>query len=567
VTAQDPGSPASPGQERNALENTPEPGSPTASRLDTEILRRRTFAIISHPDAGKTTLTEKFLLYGGAIHLAGSIKSRKAARYATSDWMEIERQRGISVTSSALQFEYKGFAVNLLDTPGHKDFSEDTYRTLEAADSVIMLLDGAKGIEPQTLKLFEVARLRNLPIVTFINKVDREGLPPLTLLSEIEKTLSIRAVPMNWPIGMGRTFRGVFDLADRKAHLYASREHGGQRSAENVLDENDPELNSTLEGIGLAQEFREELDLLTSDSDLWDPGQFRSGSVTPVFFGSALNNFGVELFLNAFLRLAPSPGPHTSDKGPVAPDTPQFSGFIFKIQANMDPLHRDRFAFLRICSGTFRKGMSVRNVNTGQEIKLSKTLQFLGQKREMIEEAYPGDIIGLHDPNIFHIGDTLAEKGDFLFEGIPHFSPEFFVRVQIEDPLKRKHLRKGLNQISEEGAIQIFGLDPEGEREMLVGAVGQLQFDVLKFRLEHEYKVRAKLEPLSYDRVRWVTGDSGKIAALANTLDTLLVYDREKMPVALFRNEWALRYVVEKYPGLEFHGTSPRTFRKSSADR
>lgn len=553
--------------ERSPLDNASDSVDTATSRLAQEILRRRTFAIISHPDAGKTTLTEKLLLYGGAIHLAGSIKSRKAARYATSDWMEIERQRGISVTSSALQFEYRGIAVNILDTPGHKDFSEDTYRTLEAADSVIMLLDGAKGIEPQTLKLFEVARLRNLPIVTFINKVDREGLPPLTLLSEIEKTLSIKAVPMNWPIGMGRTFRGVFDLVDRRAHIYVSKEHGGQRSEETVLEEGALGLDTLLESIGALQDFREELELLETDADLWDPAQFRSGAVTPVFFGSALNNFGVEIFLNAFLRLAPPPGPHASDKGPISSDSPQFSGFIFKIQANMDPQHRDRFAFMRVCSGTFRKGMSVRNVNTGQDIKLSKTLQFLGQKREMVEEAYPGDIIGLHDPNVFHIGDTLAEKGDFLFEGIPHFSPEFFVRVQIEDPLKRKHLRKGLHQIAEEGAIQIFSLDPEGERDILVGAVGQLQFDVLKFRLEHEYKVRAKLEALSYDRVRWVTGDPAKIGALANTLDTLLVYDRERMPVALFRNEWALRYVVEKYPGLEFHGTSPRTFRKSTSDR
>lgn len=552
------------GEERTGLEIPPNDNHDNHPRMNLEeqIRRRRTFAIISHPDAGKTTLTEKLLLYGGAIHLAGSIKSRKAARYATSDWMEIERQRGISVTSSALQFDYQGFSINLLDTPGHKDFSEDTYRTLEAADSVVMLLDGAKGIEPQTLKLFEVARLRNLPIVTFINKVDREGLPSLTLLSEIEKVLSIRAIPRNWPIGMGRSFRGVFDLLARKAHLYTSREHGGSRSEEEILDEGDPRLDPVLDSIGLLSEFKEELDLLDSDSQMWDPDLFKKGEITPVFYGSALNNFGVELFLNAFLRLAPGPGPHLSDAGPIFPDDSRFSGLIFKIQANMDPLHRDRYAFLRICSGRFQKGMTVRNVNTGQDIKLSKTLHFLGQKRELVDEAYPGDIIGLHDPGVFHIGDTLAEKGDFVFEGIPHFSPELFVRVQIEDPLKRKHLRKGLFQIAEEGAIQIFTLDPEGERDILVGAVGQLQFDVLKFRLEHEYKVRAKLEPLGYDRVRWTTGDPAQIGNLSNTLDTLLVYDREKKPVALFRNEWALRYVVEKYPSIEFHGTSPRTFRK-----
>lgn len=541
--------------------------APSRGDLASEIRRRRTFAIISHPDAGKTTLTEKLLLYGGAIHMAGSIKSRKATRYATSDWMEIERQRGISVTSSALQFEYEGFAINLLDTPGHKDFSEDTYRTLEAADSVIMLLDGAKGIEPQTLKLFEVARLRNLPIVTFINKVDRESLPPLTLLSEIEKNLSIRAFPKNWPIGMGRTFRGVFDLAHRRAHLYSAREHGGARSEEEIVEGNDPRLEAVLSEIGLQSEFWDEVELLDSDAGIWDDGQFKSGNVTPVFFGSALNNFGVEVFLKSFLDLSPSPGPHMSDMGPIPPDNEHFSGFIFKIQANMDPQHRDRFAFLRICSGRFRKGMSARNVNTGQDVRLSKTLQFMGQKRESVEEAFPGDIIGLHDPGIFHIGDTLAEKGDFVYEGIPHFSPEFFVRVQIADPLKRKHLRKGLFQIAEEGAIQIFTLDTEGERDILVGAVGQLQFDVLKFRLEHEYKVRAKLEPMNYDRVRWVTGNPEMVANLSSTLDTLLVYDREKMPVALFRNEWALRYVVDKYPSIGFHGTSPRTFRKGTAAR
>ncbi|KGA94941.1 Peptide chain release factor 3 [Leptospirillum ferriphilum] len=535
--------------------------------LDEEIRRRRTFAIISHPDAGKTTLTEKLLLYGGAIHMAGSIKSRKATRYATSDWMEIERQRGISVTSSALQFDFDGFSINLLDTPGHKDFSEDTYRTLEAADSVIMLLDGAKGIEPQTLKLFEVARLRNLPIVTFINKVDRESLPPLTLLSEIEKNLSIRALPRNWPIGMGRTFRGVFDLVERKAHLYVAQDHGSARSEEEVTDISDSRFASTLSGIGIENEFWEEIDLLDSDIGLWDQEAFRKGHITPVFFGSALNNFGVELFLKAFLRLSPSPGPHMSDTGPINPETPQFSGFIFKIQANMDPQHRDRFAFLRVCSGQFRKGMTAKNVNTGQEVRLSKTLQFMGQRRESVDVAYPGDIIGLHDPGIFHIGDTLTEKGDFVYEGIPHFSPEFFVRVQIEDPLKRKHLRKGLLQIAEEGAIQIFTLDPEGERDVLVGAVGQLQFEVLKFRLEHEYKVRAKLEPMNYDRVRWITGPLDLISNLSSTLDTLLVFDREKSPVALFRNEWALRYVVEKYPSLGFHGTSPRTFRKNGRSR
>ncbi len=540
--------------------------SPADSTLKAEeelagaISRRRTFAIISHPDAGKTTLTEKLLLYGGAIHVAGSIKSRKAQRHATSDWMEIERQRGISVTSSALQFDYQGYGINILDTPGHKDFSEDTYRTLEAVDSVIMLLDGAKGIEPQTLKLFEVARLRNLPIVTFINKVDREGVPPMDLLAEIERTLGIRAIPRNWPIGTGRDFRGVHDLIDGTSHLFISQEHGSLKSDERILPDGDPDLFRVLESIGLSNTFTEERELLLMDQDLWDPALFMKGEVTPVFFGSALNNFGVEMFLEGFLPLIPPPQPRPSSQGPIEPDNPVFSGFIFKIQANMDPQHRDRFAFLRVVSGKFKKGMSVRNNNTGQELKLTKTLQFLGQRRELVDEAFPGDIVGLHDPGVFHIGDTLCEKGTFTFEGIPHFSPEYFSRIRIEDPLKRKHMNKGLLQIAQEGGIQIFSMDPDGERDMIVGAVGVLQFDVLKFRLLHEYKVPVKLEPIGYDRVRWITGDPSLIRALSGTLDTLLVYDQDKKPVALFRNEWALRYAVEKYPKLEFHGTSPRAF-------
>lgn len=542
------------------MELSPAETTQAGEELASAIKRRRTFAIISHPDAGKTTLTEKLLLYGGAIHVAGSIKSRKAQRHATSDWMEIERQRGISVTSSALQFDYQGYGINILDTPGHKDFSEDTYRTLEAVDSVIMLLDGAKGIEPQTLKLFEVARLRNLPIVTFINKVDREGVPPMDLLAEIERTLNIRAIPRNWPIGTGRDFRGVYDLIDGTSHLFTSLEHGGQKSEEKILPAGSQELSDVLESIGLSSAFEDERELLLMEQNLWDPALFQKGEITPVFFGSALNNFGVEMFLEGFLPLVPTPQPRASSQGAIEPSNSIFSGFIFKIQANMDPLHRDRFAFLRVCSGKFKKGMTVRNNNTGQEIKLTKTLQFLGQRRELVEEAFPGDIVGLHDPGVFHIGDTLCEKGSFTFEGIPHFSPEYFSRVQIEDPMKRKHMNKGLLQIAQEGGIQIFSMDQDGERDMIVGAVGMLQFDVLKFRLLHEYKAPVKLDTLGYDRVRWITGEESMIRALSGTLDTLLVYDQDKKPVALFRNEWALRYAVEKYPKLTFHGTSPRTF-------
>lgn len=530
--------------------------------LEQEIARRRTFAIISHPDAGKTTLTEKLLLYGGAIHLAGSIKARKAARYATSDWMEIERQRGISVTSSALVFDYLDHVINILDTPGHKDFSEDTFRTLEAVDSVVMLLDGAKGIEPQTLKLFEVARMRSLPILTFINKVDREGVDPFNLLSEIERTLDISAVPFDWPIGSGSGFRGVYDLKAQEVRLCESVDHGGARAHERILSPSDPDYLRALDTLPDRNAFLDEIALLSHDGSTFDREAFLSGRLTPVFFGSALNNFGVELFLSSFLGLSPPPRPYLSDKGPVAPASPGFSGFVFKIQANMDPQHRDRFAFIRVCSGRFTREMTATNATTGKSLRLSKTIQFLGQKRERVDEAFPGDIIGLHDPGVFRIGDTLCEKGLFHYEGIPSFSPELFARVILEDPLKRKHLKKGLDQLSEEGAIQIFQLDPHGERDLMVGAVGALQFDVLKFRLEHEYNVRARLEPVSYDRARWLTGEADSIAALSSTMDTLLVYDFEGAPVALFRNEWALRYVVDKYAKIGFHGTSPRSFRE-----
>jgi peptide chain release factor 3 len=532
------------------------------SSLEREIARRRTFAIISHPDAGKTTLTEKLLLYGGAIHLAGSIKARKAARYATSDWMEIERQRGISVTSSALAFDFEDHTLNILDTPGHKDFSEDTFRTLEAVDSVVMLLDGAKGIEPQTLKLFEVARMRSLPILTFINKVDREGVDPFNLLSDIERTLDIAALPFDWPIGSGSGFRGVWDLRKQEAHLYESVDHGGGKATERILRADSPEIGEILDSLPDRSAFQDEIALLSHEGAAFDTKGFLAGRVTPVFFGSALNNFGVEIFLRTFLEMAPPPRAYQSDKGPVPPDSPSFSGFVFKIQANMDPQHRDRFAFIRVCSGRFLREMTVTNASTGKTLRLSKTIQFLGQKRERVEEAWPGDIIGLHDPGVFRIGDTLCEKGVFHYEGIPSFSPELFARVILEDPLKRKHLKKGLDQLSEEGAIQVFQLDPQGERDLIVGAVGALQLEVLKFRLEHEYNVKARLDPVGYDRARWLTGNQDQIQALSGTLDTLLVYDHEAKPVALFRNEWALRYVVEKYPAIGFHGTSPRAFHE-----
>jgi len=520
--------------------------------LAKEVARRRTFAIISHPDAGKTTLTEKLLLFGGAIHLAGAVKARKAARYATSDWMEIEKQRGISVTSSVMHFEYIGYRVNILDTPGHQDFSEDTYRTLTAADSAVMLIDCAKGVEAQTIKLFQVCRRRGIPIFTFINKLDREGRPPLDLLEEIERVLGIRSVPMNWPIGMGRSLRGVYDRMEKRVELYEEGERSGIRVL-SVQGGDDPALREVA-GEELAEQLAQELELLDVAGDPFDHAKVLAGELTPVFFGSAINNFGVRTFLENFLRLAPPPGPRKSADGPVEPTDGKFSGYIFKIQANMNPQHRDRIAFLRICSGRFQRGMAVRHVRAGREIKLAQPQQFLAQDREIVEEAYPGDIVGLFDPGMFRLGDSLSEGRDVVFEELPVFSPEMFAKLTMKNAMKHKQYQKGLAQLAEEGTVQVFRTAGPIE-ETILGVVGQLQFDVFEYRMKHEYGVELELTRIPYRFARWVEAE--KVDPGLFRINSTLVRDKDGNPVALFENEYAMRTAMERMPNARFLETAP----------
>lgn len=449
-------------------------------QIAAEVEKRRTFAIISHPDAGKTTLTEKLLLFGGAIRLAGTVKGRKASKHATSDWMEIEKQRGISVTSSVLQFDYNGHRVNILDTPGHQDFSEDTYRTLTAADSAVMLIDVAKGVEEQTKKLFKVCRQRGIPIFTFINKLDREGRDPFDLLEELEQVLGIRSYPMNWPIGMGRSLCGIYDRHKVQVELFQGDNHD-QIDVHKVEGYED-EVIRNMAGEHLHDQLCQELELLDVAGDPYDEEMIASGELTPVFFGSAINNFGLQTFLENFLQMAPSPTSRQSSEGEVKPTDPRFSGYVFKIQANMNPAHRDRVAFLRICSGQFQRGMSVRHVRAGKEIKLSQPQQFLAQDRDIVEYAYPGDIVGLFDPGIFQIGDTLCEKGNLEFRELPTFSPELFSKVTIKNALKHKQYQKGVDQLTEEGTIQVFrSIHFE---DTILGVVGQLQFEVFLYRMK-----------------------------------------------------------------------------------
>jgi len=521
-------------------------------KLRREVASRRTFAIISHPDAGKTTLTEKVLLYGGAIHLAGSVKqSRGGSRAATSDWMEIERQRGISISTSVLQFEYRGRQINLLDTPGHNDFSEDTYRTLAAADSAVMLIDSVKGVEPQTIKLFQVCRMRGIPIITFINKLDRGGKEPLDLLDEIERVLGIPCSPVNWPIGSGQSFYGVFDRWTKRA-LHFERADGGSRRApmsEGTLA--DPEIEEVL-GPTRHRQLNDELALLETAGNPFDTELFLRGGVTPVFFGSAMNNFGLEPFLDHFVSLAPPPRQRTTSVGPLAPDEPRFSGFVFKIQANMDPNHRDRVAFVRICSGRFTRGMEVTHVRTGKTLALTRPLQFMAQERTTIEEAFSGDIIGLWDAGNLRIGDTLCDGAPVEFEGIPRFSPEHFVRVRLTDPLKRKQLKKGLDQLSEEGAVQLFFDRHRLERDPVLGAVGVLQFEVIQARLKSEYGVNVGFDRLPYVHARWVEGQPANLDKFERPGSTTSVLDVEGRPLVLFANEWAMRTAINDNPQLTF---------------
>ncbi len=525
-----------------------------------QIERRRTFAIISHPDAGKTTLTEKLLLYGGAIHLAGSVKARRASRYATSDWMELERQRGISVTSSVLQFEYAGHAVNLLDTPGHQDFSEDTYRTLTAADAAVMLIDGAKGVEAQTRKLFKVCRDRKIPIFTFINKLDRESQPPLALLDELESVLGIRSCPINWPIGSGSSFKGLFDRRRNQFLLFEAKQHGAQIAPMQVASPEEPAVRALL-GDYAHDALLEDLALLDVAGDPFDRARILRGELTPVFFGSAMNNFGVRPFLEGFLEEAPAPSAVLTSEGVVVePDDARFSGFIFKIQANMDPAHRDRIAFMRICSGRFVKGMNAKHVRLDKELRLANPQQFMAQERTQVDEAFAGDIIGLFDPGHFRIGDTLCTGEPFELGAIPHFSPEHFACLRVRDALKRKQMAKGIEQLAQEGAVQLFKQRGMGERDPYVGAVGPLQFDVLKFRLEAEYGVEPILDTLPFTHARWVEGEGFDPRALERSDAVVCVEDRDGRAVVLFRSEWALNWTKQQFPKLVFHETAPASF-------
>ncbi len=510
--------------------------------------RRRTFAIISHPDAGKTTLTEKLLLYSGAIHIAGAVKSRKASRHAVSDWMKMEQERGISITSSVLQFDYRGRRLNLLDTPGHADFSEDTYRVLAAVDCAVMLIDNSKGVEDRTRKLFDVCRMRGIPVLTLINKCDRDGIEPLTLMDDVGKALGIECAPVNWPVGSGREFVGVYDRSTGKVLRF-----GPGRGTELVeFEAVDPsELPDRLRG-----QLEEDKELLDAAGDTYDRERFLAGTQTPVFFASAHNNFGVQPFLEAMIEMAPGPRQRPCVGVERAPEDPRFSGFIFKIQANMNPRHRDRVAFLRIQSGRFERAMEVIVHRTGQTLKLSKPHTFLGSERELLDEAWPGDVVGLFDPGELRIGDTLYVGPRVEYQGIPRFAPEYFARVKLKDPMRRKHLSAGLQQLSAEGAIQLFTRPELGDQDPFLGAVGQLQFEVLLHRLENEYGVKSILDPSPFRMARWIRGDAG-LAWMKARRDYTIVDDRHGRPVVLGESPWPLQYALRENPGLELLDVEP----------
>ncbi len=535
---------------------TPHDGDPdAASALEEAVARRRNFAIISHPDAGKTTLTEKLLLYGGAIQQAGAVKAKGEQRKVTSDWMELEKQRGISITSTVLQFDYAGSTINLLDTPGHQDFSEDTYRTLAAADNAVMLEDAAKGLEPQTRKLFEVCRLRRIPIFTFINKMDRPGREPLELIDEIESELGLTCWPVNWPIGSGDRFRGVIDRRSREVILFDRAERGRQ-AAEISLTVEQARESGTLEAELLEQAL-EELELLDGAGADLDLEQVHAGELSPVFFGSAMTNFGVRPFLDAFLELAQPPTARISSDGPVDPLRPEFSGFVFKLQANMDPRHRDRVAFVRVCSGRFEKDMTVRHARSGRTIRLSRPQKLFGQDREVVEDAYPGDVIGLNNPGMFAIGDTLYSGSRVEYEGIPCFSPEIFAWLRNPNPSAFKSFRKGVNELREEGAVQVLYDTDTSKRDPILAAVGQLQLEVVQYRLEHEYGVKTRLEPLEFTVARWVCGGWPALESVGRLFNCKTVRDAWDRPVLLFRNQWNLQQLQDDHAELELSTVAP----------
>ncbi|MCQ2495291.1 MAG: peptide chain release factor 3 [Lachnospiraceae bacterium] len=516
-----------------------------------EIQKRRTFAIISHPDAGKTTLTEKLLLYGGAINLAGSVKAKKTSKHAVSDWMEIEKERGISVTSSVMQFNYDGYCINILDTPGHQDFSEDTYRTLMAADSAVMVIDASKGVEAQTIKLFKVCVMRHIPIFTFVNKMDREARDTYELLDEIETVLGIRTCPMDWPIGSGKEFQGVYDRETKKINRYFATAYGMKEVESVSAVIGDPTLDELI-GKKAHEKLQEEIELVEGATDELDLERVQKGQLTPVFFGSALNNFGVENFLKYFLKMTPSPLARTAGENVIDPVSTDFSAFVFKIQANMNKAHRDRIAFMRICSGRFDADAEVFHVQGGRKMRLSQPQQLMAQERKVLSEAYAGDIIGVFDPGIFSIGDTVcAPSLKFQYEGIPTFAPEHFAKIRQMDTMKRKQFLKGVTQIAQEGAIQIFQEFNTGMEEIIVGVVGVLQFDVMKFRMESEYGVEIRMDMLPYEYIRWVVNTPKPLSDLNVTSDTKRVKDMKGNPLLLFAHEWSINTVMDRNKGLE----------------
>ena len=523
--------------------------------ISDEVNKRRNFAIISHPDAGKTTLTEKLLLYGGAIQQAGAVKARGNQRKATSDWMELEKQRGISITSTVLQFEYEESVINLLDTPGHQDFSEDTYRTLAAADNAVMLEDAAKGLEPQTRKLFEVCKMRKIPIFTFINKMDRPGREPLTLLDEIESELGLATIPINWPIGSGDQFRGVIDRLTKEVILFDKAARGKQSYEKRIrLDEHN--LSNYLEE-NLLNNALEELEVLDEAGASFDKERIYCGELTPVFFGSAMTNFGVRPFLDKFLNLAKKPSSRNSNNGNIEPTFNEFSGFVFKLQANMDPKHRDRVAFIRVCSGRFEKDMSVKHSRTGKVIRLSRPQKIFGKDREVVDDAYPGDVIGLNNPGMFSIGDTLYTGNHIEYEGIPCFSPEIFSWLRNPNPSAFKNFRKGVNELREEGAVQILYDIDESKRDPILAAVGQLQLEVVKHRLKNEYGVDSILESMPYQIARWVSEGWSSLDELGRVFNCKIVKDCWNRPVILFKNEWNLNQFLEDQPKLNLNKVAP----------
>ncbi|WP_203328985.1 peptide chain release factor 3 [Candidatus Laterigemmans baculatus] len=521
-------------------------------QVQREVLRRRTFAIISHPDAGKTTLTEKMLLFGGCIDVAGAVRGRKTQRSATSDWMELEKQRGISVSSTVLTFEFEGKRVNLLDTPGHHDFSEDTYRTLMAADCAVMVIDLAKGVEAQTEKLFRVCAMRRIPVLTFVNKVDRPGQEPLQILAEIESKLGIEPVPQNWPLGFGPDFRGLVDLATERVHLFGeqTRDRRGETQTIDLAELSDQDENALQASI--LSQAREEVELLATAGTTLDRERFLAGEISPVFFGSALTNWGVEHFLRGFLELCPPPRARQSDRGAIEPSRAEFAGFVFKIQANLDPRHRDRVAFVRICAGRFEREMEVMHSRTEKKLRLRRAHRVFGQERETMDEAFPGDIIGLVNPGEFRLGDTICTGEPINFEPLPQFSPEFFAILRCRETLRRKQFSRGLEQLLEEGAIQMFTDSRAARSEPILAAVGELQFDVVRFRLESEYNTQTDIQWLPFKMARWIEGDVEDARRLTLPYSSRVVKDQDGSPAVLFQSLWDTEYAQRENPGVRF---------------